>query len=38
MKMDICGFHDETSHASKPSNNTTAVKLEEIPLGECSNQ
>ena len=30
MKMDICGFHDETSHASKPRNNTSALRLEEI--------
>ena len=30
MLMDICGFHDETSHASKPRNNTSALRLEEI--------
>ena len=30
MKMDICGFHDETSHAWKPRNNTSALRLEEI--------
>ena len=30
VKMDICGFHDETSHAPKPRNSTSALKLEEI--------
>ncbi len=30
MKMDICGYHDETSHTSKPRNNTSAIKLAEI--------
>ena len=30
MRMDICGCHDQTSHASKPRNNTKAIKLAEI--------
>ena len=30
MQMDKGGFHDETSHASKPHNNTSALKLDKI--------
>ena len=40
MHMDICGFHDETSHASKPRNNTSAERSQARgnSCRECSYQ